>query len=210
MLVEGAMVAKVVTATTRTTVAEAAELMERGRFRHLPVLDGRLLAGIVSERDVRPPSGMRREVVEAFVGRPLTAVMHAPVITVSPDDPIEQAARLLYEHKIGCLPVVCAGELAGIITSSDIFDTFMRITGMLEPSTRIEIATDDLPAVLVAVAEVARGVPAAITSILTERDPSAGTARIVVRFATIQGPRLIRDLRQRGLAVSAPEPPAEG
>jgi acetoin utilization protein AcuB len=210
MLVEGAMVAKVVTATTHTTVAEAAELMERGRFRHLPVLDGRSLAGIVSERDVRPPTGMRTEVVEAFVGRQLSSVMHSPVITVSPDDPIEQAARLLYENKIGCLPVVCAGELAGIITSSDIFDTFMRITGMLEPSTRIEIAADDLPAVLIAVAEVARAVPAAITSILTERDPDTSAARVVVRFATIQGPRVIGDLQRRGLTVSTPDLPTEG
>ena len=210
MLVEGAMVARVVTATTRTTVAEAAEVMERGRFRHLPVLDGKALAGIVSERDVRPPTGMRPEVVQAFCGRPITAVMHAPVITVSPEDPIEQAARLLYEHKIGCLPVMRAGELAGIITSSDIFATFTRVTGMLEPSTRIEIAADDLPAVLIALAEVARGVPAAITSILTEREADGATARIVARFATIQGPRVVGELRRRGLSVFTPELPVEG
>jgi acetoin utilization protein AcuB len=210
MLVQAAMTASVRTLETDATLGEAAAIMERGRFRHLPILRAGILAGIVSERDVRPPFGLRAETIEAFSGRPVTSVMRSQVITCSPDDPIEQAARLLFENKVGCLPVLRGPDLVGIITAIDIFRTFMQITGLLEPSTRIEIEADDMPATLAAIADVAARLHLPIAGLLTERRPGDHRRVLVVRFATIQGPRLIEALQKQGLRVVSPQPAAEG
>lgn len=205
MQVEAAMTRTMVTVELKTTLKEAEELMQRGRFRHLPVVDGGRLAGIVSEREVRPPSGVSSELAAMLAGRPVTTVMRSPVITVAPRDALEQAAQLLHDNKIGALPVIDGATLVGIITTSDVFRAFVQTTGILEPSTRVEIPTESLPDVLTAVAEVARHEHAAITGLVTERDPATGRRQVVVRFATIQGPRLVAALRAQGLTVAGPE-----
>jgi acetoin utilization protein AcuB len=210
MQVEQAMIRNVVTVTVTTTLAEAEELMRRGRFRHLPVVDGERVVGVVSERDVRAPHGLSAETADAFRGRPVGTVMHAPVIAVAPEDPVEMAAQLLHDNKIGCLPVLRDGALAGIITTSDVFQSFVRSVGMLEPSTRIEIRTSDIPATLRSIADVATAEHVAIAGLVMERPPGAGTRRLIVRFATLQGPRVIAALRAAGLDVAGPEPGMEG
>jgi acetoin utilization protein AcuB len=60
-------------------------------------------------------------------------------ITVSPDDEIELAARLIYQNKIGGMPVVKGDQLAGIITATDILRTFIDMMGILSSSSRIDV-----------------------------------------------------------------------
>ncbi len=143
---------------------------------------------------------------QAVQERRVREVMTTRVITVTPDDPLEHAALLLYENKIGCLPVLRGEALVGIITASDIFQAFVRTVGLLEPATRVEVPADDLPAVLHAVADVAAQERLPIAGILLERAEPGGARTLVVRFATLQGPRVVAALRARGLAVRAPEP----
>lgn len=209
MLVDAVMTRAVVTVAPAATLAEAAALMHRGRFRHLPVLEGGRLVGVVSERDVRPPPGLDPAARQALQERPVHAVMTTRVITVAPDDPLEHAALLLYENKIGCLPVLRGETLVGIITTSDIFQAFVRLAGLLEPATRVEIPVEDLPAALHGVADVAAREHLPVTGILLERSEPAGPRTLVVRFATLQWPRLVAALRARGLAVRVPEPVEE-
>ncbi len=210
MLVEAAMVRNVVTIEPGESLADAEGVMLRGRFRHLPVCDADRLVGMLSERDVRPPHGLTEEQRSIFSGRSIRSVMRSPVITVAPDDTLEDAARLLYENKISAVPVVRDGRVVGIITSSDVFHTYMRITGLVDPGTRVELGAENLPATLEAVAAVAREQHAAITTILTERHPQTGHRTVIVRFGTIRGPQVIAALRSRGLEVHTPEPVAEG
>ncbi len=104
----------------------ADDIMRLGRIRHLPVIgeDGQL-AGIVSQRDLFRGAlaqalgyGQRaqRKLLDTLV---VKEVMSADVITTSPDTPLAEAARVLVERKIGCLPVVEAGRLVGILTEGD-------------------------------------------------------------------------------------------
>jgi acetoin utilization protein AcuB len=94
---------------------DARDLMDRGGFRHLPVVDGAgRLIGIVTDRDLREHHGHLRDtrVTAALVESPLTA---------APDDPIEQAADVLLARRIGGLPVVePGGRLVGILTETDL------------------------------------------------------------------------------------------
>lgn len=209
MQAEEAMTRDVVTVAPGATLAEAEELMRHGRFRHLPVVeDGRVL-GVVSEREVRAPAAVTPELAETLSGRPVRAVMRAPVISVAPEDPVEQAATMLDKNKIGCLPVLRRGALVGIITTSDVFHAYVHSAGITEPSTRVEVRAPDLPAALAGIAATAQETHTAIAGLVTERDGATGVQRVVVRFATLQGPRLIAALRARGLDIAGPDPAAE-
>jgi CBS domain-containing membrane protein len=104
----------------------ADELMERGRIRHLPVLDDDgNVAGIVSRSDLFRGSLVKAlgygSVAQARVLESLVAkeVMTTEVITATPDTPLEDAARIMIEKKIGCLPVLEGGRLVGILTEGD-------------------------------------------------------------------------------------------
>jgi len=116
------MTRAVVTIRRDTTATTAWALMKVRRFRHLPVVDDRgRIVGIVSDRDLTrvpfTPTDSGRAVP---TGMPVERIMTAAVISVRPDDDITEAARLMWEHKIGALPVVDNGRLVGILTEIDL------------------------------------------------------------------------------------------
>jgi len=124
--VRDVMTAEVTTLQRNDKLTLADDIMRLGRIRHLPVLDenGRL-AGIVSQRDLFHGAlakvlgyggHAQRQLMDTLV---VKEVMTSEVITTTPDTPLAEAARLLVERKIGCLPVVEAGRLVGIITEGD-------------------------------------------------------------------------------------------
>lgn len=110
-----------------TTVAEAREMLASEGFRHLPVVTGRRLVGIISDRDVAIHddalrSALRRNEVDQLLddGRPVEAVMTADPHVIGPDATIGDASRELVSRRISALPVVDDdGVLVGIISSVD-------------------------------------------------------------------------------------------
>jgi acetoin utilization protein AcuB len=157
MLVKHRMTQDPITVTPDDTLAHALQLTRKHRIRHLPVVgrDDRL-AGILSDRDIRlaMPSPLNVEDAERaeFLERtPIAAVMTREVITVKETETIENAAKQLYRHRIGSLPVVDDQKrLRGILTETDILHAFVQILGGMEPSSRIEIALPDQPGQLAA------------------------------------------------------------
>jgi acetoin utilization protein AcuB len=108
---------------------EAAARMYHAKIRHLPVVDaGGRLVGIVTDRDLRhrlfAPGVFSRigtMPVEALLKAvPVSEIMSAPVVAVSPTDDLERAARRMLEDKVGSLPVVEDGRVLGIITETDL------------------------------------------------------------------------------------------
>jgi CBS domain-containing protein len=108
------------------TLDLADDIMALDRIRHLPVLEDGRVVGVVSQRD------LFRSALAAALGYGEKAqktllrtirvkeVMSEPAITVSPGATIKEAARLMIEHKIGCLPVLEGHKLVGIVTETDI------------------------------------------------------------------------------------------
>ena len=131
MTVADIMSTDVITLIEDETLAHARRCMDRGRIRHLPVLRAKKLVGLVTHRDLLAASfSIFAEVEPAeqrrvFVTVPVAEAMHRDVVTVSPEDTVADAARILLDNKYGCLPVVGDnGNLLGIVTEAD----FLRLT----------------------------------------------------------------------------------
>jgi acetoin utilization protein AcuB len=124
----------------QTSVSEARELMRRKVIRHLLITEGERLVGIVTDRDIRlnlPSPATSLSVWEInYLLTKLTVgdVMTKAVITVEPKQPIEEAARLMLEHRIGALPVADDGRLAGILTETDLLRAFVYSQSAAAPA----------------------------------------------------------------------------
>jgi acetoin utilization protein AcuB len=103
------------------------------------------VVGIVSDRDiaraypanVNPFSPGAPQSKVPALSRPVEEIMKHPVLTVALLTPIEEAARIMRDKKIGALPVVDGERLVGIITESDIFRAFIEVVGTREPGVRV-------------------------------------------------------------------------
>lgn len=117
------------------TLDEALGLMRTLKVRHLPVVDGRRLVGIVTWTDLVgafPSPGKGRRAANGtglLHNAQVKDVMTKDPLTVSPDTPVETAARTLRERKIGSLPVMERQMLVGIVTESDLFDALVLLLG---------------------------------------------------------------------------------
>jgi acetoin utilization protein AcuB len=114
----------------------AADMMRTRRIRHLPVVDrGGRLVGIVTDRDLRQvvfdPAIQARagDLADALKAVTVRDVMTWAVVSVRPDTPLREAARVMREQKIGALPVVQAGKVVGIVTEVDLLDALARALG---------------------------------------------------------------------------------
>jgi len=127
MLVKDLMTSDVTTLRRNEKLTLADDVMHLGRIRHLPVLDedGKQLVGIVSQRDLFHGAltqalgygrRARRKLLDTLL---VKDVMATEVVVTTPETPLAEAARVLTERKIGCLPVVKDGCLVGILTESD-------------------------------------------------------------------------------------------
>ena len=141
MKVEEWMVKNPIVVTLDQKVQDCVDLMREHSIRHLPVVENHRLIGLVTESDLR-------EVFLASLIEDLTieGVMITEPLTVTPETEIEDAAKLIYYHKIGGLPVVDVyGQVVGIITVADLVEAFIELMGLLKSSSRIDVVLGDDP-----------------------------------------------------------------
>ena len=125
---------KMVTISAGDTLSTVEDIMTLGHVRHMPVVRGGKLVGVVSERDLLRTSLSRLSEFgdlqrRAFLqGIEIARVMSTPPIVISPDDSVEEAARVMCLHKIGCLPVLDGEELLGLITETDVLGYFAGVS----------------------------------------------------------------------------------
>ena len=133
MLVRDYMTTELVTVQETDTLLDATMFFVRSTFRHLPVVRGRQLVGVITERDVKQYapsvlSGISAEDYNSIMETtPISRVMARSPITVRPEQSVLDAAKLLYTKRLGCLPVVQDGELVGIITTTDLLRVLTHI-----------------------------------------------------------------------------------
>lgn len=116
-----------------TPVSKARELMQTKHIRHLLVMDGERLAGIITDRDIRlalpsPATSLSIWEVNYLLAKlAVREVMTRSVLTIGRDQPVAEAMRLMLKHKIGALPVVEDERVVGIITGTDLHRAFARM-----------------------------------------------------------------------------------
>jgi acetoin utilization protein AcuB len=139
MKIHSLMIPDPITVSVNTTISEAIELMKINHIRHLPVVSaGNHLEGFLTLADLK--QGLIPSMVSDLSLRDL---MIKDPITVDPDEEIEFAAQLIYNHKIGGLPVAKEKKLVGIITATDILRTFIDMMGILSSTSRIDVIIGD-------------------------------------------------------------------
>jgi acetoin utilization protein AcuB len=202
MLVADVMQRQVATIGPGTRLDEAIARARALGVRHLPVLDGGALVGIVSDRDLKRalPLGSGDTVTAALARITAADVMTRAVITIGPMFPVEEAARVMVAERISALPVTEAGRLVGIVTETDVMRLFVRTMGVSEPSTRLDVVLDGGPEAFGRVVAAVERAGAPIVSILTLQSP-AGLREVVLRVATIDPGGAVRALRAAGYAV---------
>jgi acetoin utilization protein AcuB len=197
MLINSVMTSSVITAEPGQSLLAARRVMHEGRFRHLPVVRAGALVGIISDRDLSRHNAQT-----------VADVMNSNVIVVNPDTPVEVAAQLMVDNKIGALPVVSADNdmLVGIVSQTDLFSVLARLLGGDGPSTRLELVLDDLPAQLAIVATLAQQSQIGITSLVTLPAEHGRTQRrLVLRIGSIVARPFVAELRSAGIHVDLPD-----
>jgi acetoin utilization protein AcuB len=210
------MTRNLVTLSSEASVAEALVLCRERRIRHIPILEEGRLVGIISDRDLRDASPAlgdperTRTLREIRVGD----VMTREVVTVAPQASIENAAQQMYELKIESLPVVVegpladegsavdAGELLGIVTSSDVMRALVMLAGLPEPGCRIEVRVPNREGILAEVAGRIRDLEVDIVGVLSDPDRRSGSRTMVFQLATADPSSVIQSLRTAGYEVS--------
>ncbi len=139
MKVESWMVKEVITITSRADIREALTVMKKHSVRHLPVVDGGVFTGLVALGD------LKQAIIASMIEQlKVSDVMIREPFTVTRDTSLEKAAQIIYEKRIGCLPVVEDGEIVGILTVNDILKAFIEIMGVLKGGSRIDVILKDV------------------------------------------------------------------
>ncbi|HEX8359194.1 MAG TPA: CBS and ACT domain-containing protein [Longimicrobium sp.] len=211
MLVKHRMTPDPVSVAADATLRDALRVMRARRIRHLPVLEGGEVVGMISDRDLRlampSPLGMESaEDVAAAESTPVGDIMTRGAITVGPFDTVEDAAVRMRRQRVGSLPVVdAAGKLLGILTETDILQAFVEILTASGPSSRLEISLPDRPGELGrAMRIVGEELGINVNSVMVTGRDGAGKKTAVVHLSTIDPREAIAALERAGVEVGWP------
>jgi acetoin utilization protein AcuB len=216
LLVRDWMTEHLVTLSPEASVAEALTLCRKRRIRHIPILEEGRLVGIVSDRDLRDASPALGDPERARTLQEIRVadVMSREVITVHPQDSIENAAQQMYELKIESLPVVSEGavadagstvaeeEVLGIVTSSDVMRALVTLAGLPEPGCRIEVSVPNREGILAEVAGKIRELEVDIFNVLSDPDRRSGQRTLIFQLATADPSSVMQSLKTAGYEVS--------
>ena len=173
MLVQDIMNKNVITMKKHETIRTAFDLMANKNIRHIPIVDdGGNCIGILSDRDVRSavPSIFSNQMQPKILNMPVESIMNKNVKTAHPLDFIEDVAIYFYKNRISCLPIVQGQKLVGIITETDILRVFIELTGIHQPSSKIEVLLSSRPESLQEVLKIICSFNVNILSILLYPD----------------------------------------
>lgn len=212
MFVRMWMTKDVITVSPDMPIMEARDVMKQHMVRRLPVVKDEKLLGIVTQGDIQEagPSGATSLSIwelNYLLARITVKEIMTPadeLVTVSPDEPIEQAAHLMRKNKVGGLPVVQdTDKLVGIITESDIFDVFIELLGVRREGTRLTLELADRPGALLEALEVLRSHDANVLSIVTCEECRTSEDRnvVVLRMDLYDWRPIVQDLKDKGIKV---------
>jgi acetoin utilization protein AcuB len=206
-----------VTISPDASFYQARNLIRDSGIPYLPVVDkNHRLVGIVTEREIREADLYIRKAGSSDATTlsadewnyllehlKVSGFMRAKdkVITITTDTLVEEAARLMREHKVRCLPVLEDGKLYGIFTETDALDFLVDIFGLDQKGTRLTIALEDRPGALLGVLEVLKSHEVNVISVVSTSIMSEGKRIAVIRIGTEENEPIVANLEKAGYPV---------
>jgi len=221
MFIGKRMSRSVIFVTPETSIADALNLMKSEHIRRLPVLKRGKLVGIISDRDLlnaSPSPATSLSIWElTYLLSKLTVgeIMTRKVLTVTEDTPIEEAARIMADHKIGGLPVVRGGDVIGMITETDLFKIFLEMMGARQRGIRLTVLVPEEPGQLARLTEAIASLGGNIISLSTFAGEHPGNSLVTCKIDGVDLEQVrarveplverLVDIREDGLARSYSE-----
>src|SRR4030066_906243 len=199
-----------VTIRPEASFFDARDLIHEKGVRHLLVIDkNNHLVGIVTDSDIReaaPSDATLLSVQELnyLLGNLKVSAFMTPkekLITITPDTLIEEAAQLMHNYKIGCLPVVEGEKLYGIFTETDALNHLVDIFGLKQKGTRLTLALADKPGNMLGILEIFKKHNINIISIVTPSFMVEGKRIAAIRIKTEDYKDVVKDLEKAGYDV---------
>ena len=197
MIVSHWMSTELVTVSKEASIQEAMALMKQESIRHLPVVDQKMnLLGWITDADLR--GVLIASMLEELT---LEDVMIRKPFTVNPEMPLEEAARILLEKRVGGLPIVKNGTLVGVITTVDILSAFVTFLGLFSESTRLDIKISGPPNPLPEITRIVRLHGSEIISVCQVPVEEGPEYSYSVRLKKTNVKTIIADLEEHGIEV---------
>jgi acetoin utilization protein AcuB len=208
MLVHERMSKHPITITEDVPINQALQFMRGQKVRRLPVLNKKgELVGIVSERDLlyaspSPVTSLSIYELHYLVSKiTVSEVMTRDVITVSEYTPLEEAALIMADNKIGGLPVMRDGKLVGIITESDLFKIFTEILGARDMGVRLSMLVPEQPGILADITRAIADLGGNIISLGTFMGEEPTNRLITVKVADVSEEKLVAAMKVLALEI---------
>jgi len=189
-------------------IDKALKVMRENNVRRLPVLNDKgALTGIVSEKDLlyaspSPATSLSIYELHYLLSRITVGdVMTTEVITVTEDTPLEEAARMMADNKIGSLPVERKGELVGIITETDLFKIFLELLGAREMGVLLTMLVPDEKGVLAKVTNEIAGLGGNIVSLVTFSGGVPTHALLTTKVQDVEEEALVKALEPLAVEI---------
>jgi len=202
MLVRERMSREPVTITSDVSVPDALRLMRERKVRRLPVLDSHgKLVGIVADQDLlyaspSPVSSLSVWEMHYLLAKlKVEEVMTRKVITVAEDTPLEEAARIMADNKIGGLPVMREDKLVGIVTETDLFKAFLELLGARLPGVRVMALIPDAKGTLAKITNAVFGAGGNIMAFGQSRDASGTRWQVTLKVQDVPRAQLVEAIR---------------
>jgi len=184
--------------TPETPITEAQRLMEEHHLRHLPVVTDGQLVGLINRETMLkaiPWSATSLSALETqYILSKVKAgkVMIRDMLTTTEDVAVEEAARIMVDHKVSCLPVLRDGVLVGIITDTDLLSTTMEMLGARLPGLRLSVTVPNQPGEMARLSAAIAGIGGNLTAFGTwEVKPAAERLGVVLKVDRVSREQLI-------------------
>ncbi|MBI4790174.1 MAG: CBS domain-containing protein [Chloroflexi bacterium] len=208
MLVRSRMTANPVVVHPETSFEDALQLLREKKIRRLPVVDKQgNLVGIVVEKDLLYASPSPATSLSVFEVHYLLSklqvkdVMTKRVITVGEDCPLEEAARIMVDHKIGSLPILRDRQVVGIVTETDIFRIMAEALGGREKGVRIAMRIPEVKGELAKIASNIAELGGNIVSVATFVASDAQHREITMKVQGVQRDALVGAVEKAGAQI---------
>ncbi|HET89519.1 MAG TPA: CBS domain-containing protein, partial [Chloroflexi bacterium] len=208
MLVGDRMTKNPVTVTVDTSIEEALQLMRERRVRRFPVLNKQdNLVGIVSEKDLlyaspSPATSLSVYEIPYLLSKiKMRDLMTQDVITVTTDTPLEEAARIMADNKIGGLPVVTGKKLVGIITETDMFKIFLEMLGARDAGVRLSMLIPEQKGTLAQITSRIAEMGGNILALGTMMSDDPHKPELMIKVADVPEEQLVSAMEQLELDI---------